>query len=659
MDQGESILIEPLYKGTNDSDPSGLALSIQSINGELISGGVQVIPTPNSTVAIALNGAITFTPVSTFDGTITFQYTITNTNSDTDSGQVTIEVNPLAGGGSGSPTAVDDSYTMDQGETIEIRPLYKRINDSDPNDLELRIFSIAGEEVDNNSLPQTIDVQPASDLLGVVRIATDGKITFTPEVGQSGTITFPYMIKNTNGQSDTANQIIEVNAVAGGGSGAPTAVDDRYTMDQGETIEIRPLNKRTNDSDPNNLELRVFSIAGEEVDNNSLPQTINVQPASDLLGVVRIATDGKITFTPEVGQSGTITFPYMIKNTNEESDTANQIIEVNAVAGGGSGAPTAVDDSYTMDQGESIEIRPLKKDVNDSDPNDLELRIFSIAGEEVTYNVLPQTINVQPAADLLGIVRIATDGKITFTPEASKTGTITFPYVIKNTNEESDTANQIIEIDQGEFTTTALNAVDDTYTAFKDNDIRIYPLKRGINDSAPNGGSLTITQIAGEEVTYNALPQTILLEQGATIVGSIIIKAADDIEFIPALSFLGEVLFSYEISDGNETDTATTTINVIEFSFKTSFKDSALRNNFEIYPNPSKGNVIIFLKSSSARDVRVTLSDVTGKVLYAGAARLKEGQNELDFNFNVNPGLLFLNVRSKQINYGTSKIIFR
>jgi hypothetical protein len=559
----------------------------------------------------------------------------------------------------GSPIAVDDSYTMDQGETITIRPLTKGVNDRDPNNLELRVYAIAGTEVHGNGSPQTINVNENGFLVGAVRIETDGEIKFTPEVGASGTITFPYVIKNSSGQEDTANQIIAVNAIPGGGSAAPIAVDDFYTMDQGETITIRPLTKGVNDRDPNNLDLRVFAIVGTEVHGNGSPQTINVNENGFLVGAVRIETDGEITFTPAVGQSGTITFPYVIKNTNGEADTANQIIEVNAIPGGGSAAPTAVDDSYTMDQGDTITIRPLTKGVNDSDPNNLDLSVYAIAGEEVTYNALPQTINVIAAAAAVGVVRIEADGEITFTPAAGQSGTITFPYIIQNTNGDSDTANQIIEVDQSEFTTTSAKAVDDTYTTYKDDAIIIYPLTRGINDSAPSGGSLTITRIAGEEVTYNALPQTITLQQGALIVGSIIINTANNIEFIPALSYLGEVLFSYEISDGNETDTATTKIAVKEFSFKTSFQDSALENNFKFYPNPTKGNVIIFLKSSSAGDVQVTLSDVTGKIIYTGAARLKEGQNELDFNFNVNPGVLLLNIRSEQVNFGTSKIIFR
>jgi hypothetical protein len=265
----------------------------------------------------------------------------------------------------------------------------------------------------------------------------------------------------------------------------------------------------------------------------------------------------------------------------------------------------------------------------------------------------------------VGTVIVKSD-EILFT--TLETGTVVFPYVIKNTNGDSATADQIIEVTpvagggSGSGSGSGSGApiaVDDAYTTDKDEAVIIYPLTRGINDSAPSGDPLTITHIAGQQVTYNALPQTIFVSQGGATVGSILIVNANNIEFTPALSYLGEVIFSYEISDGNQTDTATITIEVIENSVKASFKDSALRNNFEIYPNPSKGNVIIFLKSSSAGDVQVTLSDVTGKIIYAGAARLKEGENELDFNFNAKAGVLFLNIRNEQVNFGTSKIIFR
>ena len=58
-------------------------------------------------------------------------------------------------------------------------------------------------------------------------------------------------------------------------------------------------------------------------------------------------------------------------------------------------------------------------------------------------------------------------------------------------------------------------------------------------------------------------------------------------------------------------------------------------------------------------DATVTLTDITGKVIYRGKAQLTEGKNELDFNFKVKPGVMLLKVYSKQVDYGTTKVIFR
>ncbi|MDP5105633.1 MAG: T9SS type A sorting domain-containing protein [Polaribacter sp.] len=55
----------------------------------------------------------------------------------------------------------------------------------------------------------------------------------------------------------------------------------------------------------------------------------------------------------------------------------------------------------------------------------------------------------------------------------------------------------------------------------------------------------------------------------------------------------------------------------------------------------------------------VSLFDVTGKEIYVSDVQLTTGKNEIDFNVKVKPGVLFLKVNSTQVNYGTSKIIFR
>ena len=88
-------------------------------------------------------------------------------------------------------------------------------------------------------------------------------------------------------------------------------------------------------------------------------------------------------------------------------------------------------------------------------------------------------------------------------------------------------------------------------------------------------------------------------------------------------------------------------------------KIEKFENNFMAYPNPSQGNINVLLFSKLDTEATVSLFDVTGKEIYVSKVQLKTGKNEIDFNVKVKPGILFLKVNSKQVNYGISKIMFR
>jgi len=88
-------------------------------------------------------------------------------------------------------------------------------------------------------------------------------------------------------------------------------------------------------------------------------------------------------------------------------------------------------------------------------------------------------------------------------------------------------------------------------------------------------------------------------------------------------------------------------------------KIETFENEFMAYPNPSKGNVNLLLFSESDTEATITLSDITGKIIYRGKAQLNKGKNELDYNFKVKTGVMLLQVTSQETDYGTSKIIFR
>jgi hypothetical protein len=82
-------------------------------------------------------------------------------------------------------------------------------------------------------------------------------------------------------------------------------------------------------------------------------------------------------------------------------------------------------------------------------------------------------------------------------------------------------------------------------------------------------------------------------------------------------------------------------------------------NKLITYPNPTLGNVNIILFSKTNTKATVSLFDITGKEIYTSSTNLTNGKNEIEINAKVNPGILFLKVRSNEINYGTTKIIFR
>ena len=106
------------------------------------------------------------------------------------------------------------------------------------------------------------------------------------------------------------------------------------------------------------------------------------------------------------------------------------------------------------------------------------------------------------------------------------------------------------------------------------------------------------------------------------------------------------------------------TISDVKFAKTTSEAENPdvieeFENNFMTYPNPTNGSVNVLLFSKVDTEATISLYDVTGKQIYSAPARLTVGKNELDFSVFIKPGIMFLKVNSKEINYGTSKIIFR
>jgi hypothetical protein len=88
-------------------------------------------------------------------------------------------------------------------------------------------------------------------------------------------------------------------------------------------------------------------------------------------------------------------------------------------------------------------------------------------------------------------------------------------------------------------------------------------------------------------------------------------------------------------------------------------KIEILENEFMAYSNPSQGNINLHLFSETDIEAAITLTDITGKVIYSQKIQLNAGKNELDFELKVEQVIMLLKVGSAETDYGTSKILFR
>ena len=69
-----------------------------------------------------------------------------------------------------------------------------------------------------------------------------------------------------------------------------------------------------------------------------------------------------------------------------------------------------------------------------------------------------------------------------------------------------------------------------------------------------------------------------------------------------------------------------------------------------VYPNPTTGKFTVALPETIDGNSTVSLSDVTGKLLFSTSAALVEKSEDLDIT-NYPAGLYFINIQNKNKNY--------
>ena len=210
---------------------------------------------------------------------------------------------------------------------------------------------------------------------GTVFQDANGDCRFQPSPGFTGTASFSYLLEDASGRLIEKHATIIVDEV----NRPPALEDDRFSLAEGEPFPLARL--LANDHDPDGDALFVDHLSG--------------------LSGGRVALcNGELTFLPDLGQSGEVTFAYWAGDGSAYPAMARVTLSY----GDTPTPPAAQDDRFLILEGRSLTVSARRLLNNDRE-----------------YDGQPLTLVSLGPADH-GSVELMDDGAIRFTPAADFSG---------------------------------------------------------------------------------------------------------------------------------------------------------------------------------------------------------------------------------------------
>ena len=273
--------------------------------------------------------------------------------------------------------------------------------------------------------------------------------------------------------------------------------------------------------------LYTYQVPVGEVLHVSSPSTagnsLNANLVADVTkGVLNLASDGAFTYDPNPGTGGeSDTFTYLPTQGMGLTTVTISIIS-------GNEAPVVTNSTWSVTENSSLNIvqnEGLLTNSYATDPNSDPMHVTRV--RDVNF----------------GTLTLGNDGAFTYTPETNFSGQDSFDYIVVDSLgafSQITRANINVTLDS---TNLPPQALADTATTLEDTMVSIPVLA---NDADPHSDILSVT-------SFDAISAN----------GGSITQNGGNLEYTPALNFNGADTFTYTITDGALTDTATVTITVI------------------------------------------------------------------------------------------------
>lgn len=289
------------------------------------------------------------------------------------------------------------------------------------------IIDVLANDTDANNDTLTISNFDDTSTEGGSVSLVDGKLSYIPKAGFTGTDTFNYTVSDGRNGTATATVAITVNTNGTGENQNPIAATDFVTVAVGGTVVIDSL---ANDTDANGDTLSITSFDATSVKGGTIS-----------------LVDGKLSYTAPTGYNGVDTFNYIISDGHGGTATGAVALTV----GSTTNLPLKPDD-------DSYKVTAADLDSNG------EASLDILNGDEYSTFV---SIRIQSLPSYGTISSLGTDNTLPasilkYKPNAVGTGqTDTFTYVlVDNDGNVSDPATVTITLaDSGSSST--FDAIDD------------------------------------------------------------------------------------------------------------------------------------------------------------------------------------------------------
>lgn len=543
-------------------------------------------------VVVNANGTFTYTPNADFNGTDSFTYGVSDGLGGTTTGIYTVSIAPA----NDAPTANVETGSGDEDDTIT--------------------GQIVASDIDNDPLSYALDGDASH---GQVTVDSDGLWSYQPDDDFNGSDSFTYTVSDGQGGTTTGTVSITVN---------PVNDDPIGSNDSANTDEDTPVSGTVTVTDAD---------AGDTFDFDIWEQPEN--------GTASIDSNGTWTYTPDANFNGYDSFIYEIVDGNGGYTTATIDIFVAAendapvsndfsvttgedTATGGTLTSTDVDDgdtaTYSLFQGAANGTAAVNADgtwtytpfadyngpdsfqyqVEDSDngftwatvtvnvtasndaPRTVDSSIHTnedtpisgtVTATDAEGDTLAFTVLSDPSS---GALVMDADGNWTYTPDANVNGSVEFTYQVDDGNGGVTTGTVEIDID----------AV---------NDLPVTPgATATTNEDMPTGGTLTATDVEGEEVRF--------FPRDNPANGSVEIDTDGTWTYTPNPNFNGTDSFTYEATDdsgGATIGTVSITINPLndapvgDTNSPTVFEDS-INNLGSVAATDAEGDALTYALDS-------------------------------------------------------------